>query len=37
MTTTSGVIISFHVDGEIYGEHEKMFSKRHDDNEAVLG
>jgi aspartate carbamoyltransferase len=27
----------FNVDGEIYGEHEKMFSKRHDYNEAVLG
>jgi aspartate carbamoyltransferase catalytic subunit len=27
----------FNVDGEVYGEHEKMFSKRHDYNEAVLG
>jgi len=27
----------FNVDGEIYSEHEKMFSKRHDYNEAVLG
>jgi aspartate carbamoyltransferase len=27
----------FNVDGEIYGEHEKVFSKRHDYNEAVLG
>jgi hypothetical protein len=27
----------FNVDGEVYGEHEKLFSKRHDYNEAVLG
>ena len=27
----------FNVDGEIYSEHEKMFSQRHDYNEAVLG
>jgi hypothetical protein len=27
----------FNVDGEIYAEHEKMFSRRHDYNEAVLG
>jgi aspartate carbamoyltransferase catalytic subunit len=27
----------FNVDGEIYSEHEKMFSRRHDYNEAVLG
>jgi aspartate carbamoyltransferase len=27
----------FNVDGEIYSEHEKLFSKRHDYNEAVLG
>jgi aspartate carbamoyltransferase len=27
----------FDVDGEIFGEHERMFSKRHDYNEAVLG
>ncbi len=27
----------FNVDGEVYSEHEKMFSKRHDYNEAVLG
>jgi aspartate carbamoyltransferase len=27
----------FNVDGEIYAEHEKVFSRRHDYNEAVLG
>jgi aspartate carbamoyltransferase catalytic subunit len=27
----------FNVDGEVYSEHEKLFSKRHDYNEAVLG
>jgi len=27
----------FNVDGEIYSEHEKVFSRRHDYNEAVLG
>jgi aspartate carbamoyltransferase len=27
----------FGVDGEVYSEHEKMFSQRHDYNEAVLG
>jgi aspartate carbamoyltransferase len=27
----------FNVDGEVYSEHEKVFSKRHDYNEAVLG
>jgi aspartate carbamoyltransferase len=26
----------FNVDGEVYGEHEKFFSRRHDYNEAVL-
>ena len=26
----------FNVDGEVYGEHEKLFSRRHDYNEAVL-
>jgi aspartate carbamoyltransferase catalytic subunit len=26
----------FNVDGEIYSEHEKMFSRRHDYNEGVL-
>jgi aspartate carbamoyltransferase catalytic subunit len=27
----------FNVDGEVYSEHEKRFSRRHDYNEAVLG
>ncbi len=27
----------FNVDGEIYAEHEKVFARRHDYNEAVLG
>jgi aspartate carbamoyltransferase len=26
----------FNVDGEVYGEYEKLFSRRHDYNEAVL-
>jgi aspartate carbamoyltransferase len=27
----------FNVDGEVYSEHEKVFSRRHDYNERVLG
>ena len=26
----------FNVDGEVYGEHERRFSRKHDYNEAVL-
>ena len=26
----------FNMDGEIYSAHERMFSRRHDYNEAVL-